>query len=104
MTTVLGQLVAKSEDVDGYITYVFKILDEENVKYAKSPYLMLIQYYNWVSNPIQIGEKGFVKYKEVEGGVDTWWDGEQHHYYKQDDCVFYKFIPIQNNYNCDIIL
>jgi hypothetical protein len=57
---------------------------------------MTVQYYNWVSDPINIGDKGYVKVKEVRAGIDQWWDGLKHNYYKYDDVVFYKFVPIQD--------
>lgn len=96
MITVFGELVASSKDMEGYITYVFKLLDECSIQKVDSNYLMTVQYYNWVSDPINIGDKGYVKVKEVRAGIDQWWDGLKHNYYKYDDVVFYKFVPIQD--------
>lgn len=104
MTTVFGELVAQTQDIDGYITYVFKMLDEDSIKEINSCYLMLVQYYNWNSDPIPIGAKGFVKFKEVRAGIDKWWDGDKHIHYKYDDCVFYKFVPLTDKISHEIIL
>lgn len=102
--TVFAELIAFDKDVEGYITYVFKLLDEYSINKLQSEYLMTVQYYNWVSDPINIGDKGYVKIKEVKAGIDQWWDGKQHNYYKFDDTIFYKFIPYIVKSSTEIIL
>lgn len=104
MITVFGKLVASSKDIDGYVTYVFEMLDQISINEIQSPYLMTVQYYNWIADPINIGDKGYVKIKEVKAGVDQWWDGTKHNYYKYDDVVFYKFVPYQEKQDQEIIL
>jgi hypothetical protein len=81
-----------------------EMLDEDSIKEINSCYLMLVQYYNWNSDPISIGAKGFVKFKEVRAGIDKWWDGDKHIHYKYDDCVFYKFVPLTDKISHEIIL
>jgi hypothetical protein len=104
MITVFGELVASQKDLEGYITYVFKLLDDYSIKEMNSSYLMAVRYYNWQDEPVTIGSKGFVKVKEVKAGVDQWWDGVKNNYYRYDDVIFYKFIPYIEDHQNEIIL
>lgn len=102
--TIFAELIAFDKDIEGYITYVFKLLDEYSINKLQSEYLMTVQYYNWVSDPINIGDIGYVKVKEVKAGIDQWWDGKQHNFYKFDDMIFYKFIPHITKSSTEVIL
>lgn len=104
MITVFGELVASKKDIEGYITYVFKLLDDYSIQQINSSYLMAVRYFNWVADPIDIGDKGYIKVKEVKAGIDQWWDGNKMIYYKYDDVIFYTFVPYQETYQKEFIL
>lgn len=104
MITVFGELVASKKDLEGYVTYVFKLLDDYSIKEINSSYLMTVRYYNWQDDPVNIGDKGYVKVKEVKAGIDQWWDGTKNNYYRYDDVIFYKFVPYQDPNQTEFIL
>lgn len=104
MITVFAELVASKQDLEGYITYVFKLLDDYSIQQINSSYLMAVRYYNWVGDPILIGDKGYVKVKEVKAGIDQWWDGIKMNVYKYDDIIFYTFVPYQEPHQKEFIL
>ena len=89
--TVLAQLVASETDSLGYITYVFKRLDE-STEYTK--YVMCVRYPNWNHRKINLGEKGFLSFADVRAGIDTWFDGKDMIPYNYDAIQFIKFIDI----------
>lgn len=66
-----GKLVAKRNDVGGYTVYVF-----ENFNYSTifNQYIMCTRFPNWECPILNIGDIGYVKYREVLGGVDEWYD------------------------------
>ena len=99
----LGKLVAKYEDIEQYITYVFEILDD-NKNNFDSKYCMCVQYPNWNGVTINIGNTGFVKVNFVEAGVDQWFDGVNFNKYRYDDIIFYKFIEKQDNQTNELFL
>ena len=70
MNTVLfGRLIAKEEDMLGYIVYVFENLDYNTKDYSIfEKYLMCVRYPRWNCREIQLEEEGFVRFKEVEAG------------------------------------
>lgn len=89
--TVLAQLVASNTDNLGYITYVFKCL-EDNVG---TPYIMCVRYPNWNHRQIKLGETGYLTVLEVRAGVSTWYDGKQMIPYRYDAIQFLKFVEKQ---------
>lgn len=90
MKTILAQLIATYNNGLGYITYVFKCLDEEIA--SKSRYIMCVRYPNWDHREITLGEIGFLNYLEVTAGIDTWYNGEEQVPYKYTNIQFIKFI------------
>lgn len=92
MRTILAKLLEKSEDLFGYVTYVFEILEEEEIKSCNCKYLMCVRYPNWDHRILDKGEVGYLKYNEVRAGLDTWYDGNTFVPYKYDDIQFLKFI------------
>jgi hypothetical protein len=89
MVTAHGQLVAYKEEL-GYVTYVFKDLDTEE-------YVMCTKFPKWNSEPIGIGDCGYIEYKEIIAGKDTWYNGSEQIPYIYEGCQFIKFVPIKNN-------
>lgn len=79
-----GELITFKEDC-GYITYVFKNLDECDILHK---YLMCIRFPNWDCATLSVGDRGFVEYREVYGGIDKWYDKAS------DTFVPYKFTDI----------
>lgn len=96
MKTILAKLIETSEDLFGYITYVFEILEEEEIKFSESKYLMCVRYPNWDHRSLNKGEVGYLKYNEVKAGLDTWYDGKTFVPYKYNDIQFLKFIKKTN--------
>ena len=104
MCTVKAQLVAKERDLLEYIIYVFKIL-ENDVPFGHR-YIMCVRPPNWESRNIELGEKGFLTYKEVEAGIDNWYDFSQNKFvpYKYTNIYFIKFVKELDDYKKDIII
>lgn len=86
-----GKLVTFKEDC-GYITYVFENLEECDILHK---YLMCVRFPNWECGPIDVGDKGFIKYREVTAGVDKWYDKSADVFrpYKFTDIHFIDFTP-----------
>ena len=84
--TIRSELVATQYDAQ-YTIYVFKNLDTNE-------YYMCTRLPNWETPPIQIGEKGFVHYKIVIAGKDTWYDkiNNVHIPYNYDGYHFVNFV------------
>jgi len=103
MQTVYCQLIASEHDICGYITYVFKSLEE--APFGKK-YLMLTRCPNWDSRDIDIGEKGYVTYKEVEAGKDNWFCPETGQFipYNYTNIYFIKFVKERIDNSKDIVL
>lgn len=93
MVTILGELVARHEDFGGYIIYVFKLQDKEEIKRLDSTYLMCTQFPNWDHREIQLGEIGYVAFEEIIAGVSKWFDGERMVSYNYNMIQFIRFIP-----------
>ena len=101
--TIKCKLLCKEHDIGGYITYVFQNLEETS--FGKK-YLMVTQWKNWEHRELDIGEIGYLSYKEVIEGQDTWFDGSKFIPYNYSNIIFIKFIKEQevDNFNKDIIL
>lgn len=85
----------------GYTTYVFQNLD--GVSFLDK-YIMVTRWPRWEHRNLDIGEIGYLTYKEVIAGKDTWWDGNQFIPYNYTNIVFIKFIKEKDDLNKDIIL
>ena len=86
-----GKLIAQKVDIGEYITYVFKNLDSESIF---DKYIMCTRFPNWDSPFIELGDTGYVKYREVFGGVDEWYDKDKEVFvkYNYTDIHFLDFI------------
>lgn len=103
-SAIYTELVAESKDLEGYITYVFKVLDKNIIDRELLSYIMCVQYPNWNQEKILIGDIGFLNIKEVQAGKDTWFDGNNQIFYKYDDIIFMKFVKQPSLPNDKIIL
>lgn len=88
--TVLAELVACNRDNCGYITYVFKNLEEDVA--ALTRYILCVRYPNWNHSSIKMNEVGYLTIVEIRAGVDKWFDGNQMVPYKYNTIQFLKFI------------
>lgn len=103
MITIHAQLIAMEQDIGGYITYVFKNL--EQAPFGQS-YVMCKRWPNWDCVQVHINDVGFLKYMEVIAGRDYWINketGEQVPY-NYSDVVFLDFIPDKIDTSKEIIL
>lgn len=96
--TVLAMLVAKEVDTLGYVTYVFKCLDDEIAKESK--YIMCTRYPNWEHRVINIGEIGYLNFVEIRAGIDKWFNGKDLIPYNYSNIQFIKFVekPRETDY------
>ncbi len=92
MLTIHAKLLEAVCDIEGYITYVFQILDQERTYLVSTDYLMCVRYPNWDHADIKKGDQGYLEVKEVVAGQDQWFDGVSMNYYRYDDVIFIKFI------------
>ena len=92
MFVLKAKLLADRHDIGGYIVYVFQNLEHTCI--YKDKYVMVTRFPNWESPSIKIGDVGYLKYKEVKAGEDTWWDSTTNQYnkYKYDSMIFLEFI------------
>lgn len=95
MHIVRAELLTYRREFGGYIIYVFQNLDS---KTWDTKYIMTVRFPNWNSPLLQVGDKGFLKYKEVEAGKTTWWDNnnQTNVVYKYDNIIFEDFIHDKN--------
>ena len=70
--TIYCELLLAERDLMGYITYVFKCL-ENNVPFGHT-YTMVTRLPNWNHRELDIGEIGYLTYKEVTAGEDKWYN------------------------------
>lgn len=98
--TIHAKVVAKEIDL-GYITYVFKNLDNNDLF---DSYLMCTQFPNWQCRELQINDIGYVTVEEHIAGVDTFFDGKNFQKYGFTGIQFIKFIDEPININSEIIL
>lgn len=103
MITIHGQLVALEKDIGGYITYVFKNL--ENAPFGYN-YVMCKRWPNWECVQVNLGDVGYLTYMDVVAGRDTWYDKEtqQEIPYNYSDVVFLNFVPDKIDNSKEIIL
>lgn len=101
MVTIYCKLVAKEHDLNGYTTYVFQNLEDAPFGHK---YCMCTRWPNWEHRNIEINESGYLTYKEVIAGQDTWWDGSKFIPYNYTNIIFIKFVKKIDNYEKDIII
>lgn len=101
LMTVLAQLVAYESDELGYITYVFKRLEEIDKDYK---YIMCVRYPNWNHKKINLGDIGFLSFIEITAGEDKWFNGKDMIPYKYNTIQFLKFINIPEKIDNEYIM
>lgn len=89
---MLVELIEEFCDYYGYITYVFKFLDEFDIETHKSKLLVCTRYPNWNCRTLKLGDVGYVNIEVVRAGIDTYFDGEKQVPFKHNASRFIKFI------------
>ena len=104
MTTIKCQLIAFENDFLGYITYVFKVL-EEGAGFGQH-YLMVTRLPNWSHSPIELNDIGYLTYNEVIAGKDSWYCKETGQFipYNYTNIYFVKFVKENKDNLKDIII
>lgn len=90
--TTLAKLVAKEADILGYITYVFEVLDQDEIKKLDTKFIMCTRYPNWDHRSIDIDEVGYLDFTEIQAGVTKWFNGEKMVFYNYNGIQFNKFV------------
>ena len=92
--TFKSKLLTFREDIGGYIVYVFENLDFTNLF---DRYIMCTRFPNWESPMINIDDIGFLKFREVFAGEDSWYDKMTGQYvpYAYTGIHFLDFIPLK---------
>lgn len=67
MEVIHAKLITFREDIGDYVIYVFQNL-------ANGTYEMCTRMPRWESPRLKIGDVGFLKYKKVIEGEDTWYN------------------------------
>lgn len=101
--TIKCKLICQENDIGGYIIYVFKNLDNVRREFGRD-YVMVTRWPNWIHRQLEIDEVGYLDYKEVIAGIDTWYDGTKQVPYNYSNNVFIRFINEKSNLNKDIVL
>ena len=65
---------------------------------------MVTRWPNWQHRNLELEEIGYLTYKEVIAGEDTWFDGTKFIPYNYTNIIFIKFVKKEDNLNKDIIL
>jgi hypothetical protein len=102
MMTILAQLIASNTDNMGYITYVFKCLEDRVAQ--ESEYIMCTRYPNWNHKKVNLGDIGFLEFNIVIAGKDTWYNGESQIPYKYNAVQFLRFIEKPKEINHEYIM
>lgn len=98
---LLAELIASERDSLGYITYVFRVM-EDNAGLSK--YIMCVRYPNWDHKTLEVGDIGFLQCQEIRAGIDCWFDGKQMVPYNYNTIQFIKFIPKPKDSDCKYVL
>lgn len=74
---------------DGYLIYVFRNLDTME-------FIMCSQCPNWNCKEVELMQEGFLEYRFVKAGKDTYFDkvSGKHLYYNYTAHYFQDFVPI----------
>ena len=87
--TYHAKFLAESVDYMGYITYVFENLDHTS---WDDHYIMCVRFPNWNQAAFNIDDIGFLNIRNVEAGVDKWFDGTDFNSYRYTNTIFMKFV------------
>lgn len=103
--TVFCQVDRIFKDVNEYTTYVFELLDPQEMELLKFKYVTCTKMPNWEDAPVSLGEIGYLDYREIHEGVDKWYNKEEEKMvpYKYTFSQYIKFIPKNtSSYECQL--
>lgn len=97
------KLLEKKVDSLNYITYIFLNLFPVS---NRDLFIMCTQFPNWDLGVINIGDIGYINFKENIAGMSTWYNKEEGNKvcYKYDSIQLIKFIPEICDGNLEITL
>ena len=97
MTTYTSKvkLVAQQKDSLDYTTYVFEIINSDEIEMLGYKYIMCTRWPNWDHRELVNGEIGYLNYSIIIAGQDTWYNGSTNVYYKYSNYQFNKFVSEQ---------
>ena len=101
IVTILAELESKLDEGMGYVTYVFRNLEENS---WKTKYKMVTRCPNWSHRTINVGEVGFLSYEDHIAGEDKWFDGLNFNFYRYTMSQFIKFIEKPKEQQKDYIM
>lgn len=84
----------------GYVTYVFEILKKGDRNFLQSDFIMCVQYPNWDHRDLRVGEEGYLCYRDIQEGLDKYFDGKNMVSYKYSTTQFMKFVPKAPQHDC----
>lgn len=86
--TIHCELLAKKQEPGGYTIYVFRDLDDYT-------YLMCTRLPNWECGNVEIGDIGYLDYRQVIAGIDTWYNQSIKDFvkYNYTGIYFNNFVP-----------
>lgn len=93
--TTKVKLLCQERDSLDYTTYVFELLDSEDIDRLGYKYIMCTRWPNWDHRSLLNGEVGFLYYSIIVAGEDSWFDGKGYTPYKTSVYQFNKFISEQ---------
>ena len=93
--TTRVKLLCQETDTLDYTTYVFEVLDIDEINRLGYKYIMCTRWPNWNHRELSNGEEGYLHYFIILAGVDKWFDGKEFIPYKCSTYQFDKFISKQ---------
>lgn len=89
------KLIGQTKDSLDYTTYIFELLDHDDIDRFGYKYIMCTRWPNWNHRALLNGEEGFLYYSIILAGEDKWYNGNDYTPYKCSTYQFNKFIEIQ---------
>lgn len=91
MSVIKAKLLTLRKEPGGYIIYVFENLEYRDIT---KHYIKTVRFPNWECPLVRIGDIGYLEYKEVEAGKDSWYDSQAQVsiLYKYDNTIFKDFV------------
>lgn len=102
--TTYCTLIDYLREINGYTTYVFQVLEDDEIKRLGTKYIMCVRYPNWSQRSFKLGDCGYLYCEEVLKGITEWWNGRTFVKHKYDHIHFIKFIPVKTEEDIDITL
>jgi hypothetical protein len=103
--TTYCSLVDYTNEINGYRTYVFQVIEDDEIERLGTKYIMCTRYPNWSQCKFKLGDCGYLYCEEILKGITQWWDGHTFVKHRYDHIHFLKFVPSKDTKeDNDIIL